>query len=380
MGTFTFPYGMAGTQIVKRFIDYCIDNNCSIKVFTILERNNRKDKNKFKGIYNNKVPYFNFGVISGSRILDILQYPIILVWSLILLIIWKDKNKKNRLYVYDNINIFNFLQILFAKTIGYKVIVEIIEDYSLNEEVTSLFRELNIKFSLILEKKLLRLSDSIIVISKYLENKFKLLYKDKIPILLIPVSTDFNNKSIGKKENNVFTFLYAGTFGKKDGLETLINAFSIFNKKYPNSILNLIGNSNHINHIKQLLINEKIKYLGAFYGSEYFDILNRSDVLCMTRTNTKYANAGFPHKIAEYLSTGIPVICTDVSDIKYYLKDRKDAVIIEPDNVNALYEAMQFLYLDTERRNDIGNNGKIKAETFFNSKINGKLFLGFISR
>jgi len=41
---------------------------------------------------------------------------------------------------------------------------------------------------------------------------------------------------------------------------------------------------------------------------------------------------------------------------------------------------MEFLYLNKERAYNIGNNGKSKARTFFNSKRNGKLFLDFISQ
>ena len=53
-------------------------------------------------------------------------------------------------------------------------------------------------------------------------------------------------------------------------------------------------------------------------------------------------------------------------------------MIISPENVNKLFEAMEFLYLNKEQAHEIGNNGKSKARTFFNSNTNGKLFLDFI--
>lgn len=376
IGSFTFPYGMGGTELVKRFVDYCTDHDCKVKVFTILKRLNKRDKNRYKGMYNNQVPYLNLGIITGFRIIDILQYPIILFYSLVLLLLWKERNIKNILYVYDNINLFTALPVLFAKSIGYKVILEIVEDYALNEDSTSSVRKINLRASIFLEKKIVLFTDSIIVVSKYLENKFRVLCGEKIPVLLIPVSTDMNNNFAYRKEKRIFNFLYAGSFAKKDGLETLVKAFDIFNNKYGASKLNLIGDTNHHSYVQELLINDNIKYLG--YVEDYFNILFKSDVLCMTRTNSKFANAGFPHKIAEYLSTGIPVICSDVSDIKCYLENKKDAMIIVPDNFNELFEAMEFLYLNKERAYNIGNNGKSKARTFFNSKRNGKLFLDFI--
>ncbi|MHA1988650.1 MAG: glycosyltransferase, partial [Promethearchaeota archaeon] len=291
IGSFTFPYGMGGTELVKRFVDYCIDHNCKVKVFTILQRLKKRDKNRYKGMYNNQVPYLNLGIITGFRIFDILQYPFIMFYSLLLLLRWKERDIKNKLYVYDNINLFTILPVLFAKSIGYKVILEIVEDHALNEESRSSLRKLNIKTSIFLEKKIELFADSIIVVSKYLENKFRVLCGEKIPVHLIPVSTNMNNNFAYRKEKKVFSFLYAGSFAKKDGLETLVKAFNIFNSKYSASKLNLIGETNHHSHVQELLINDNINYLG--YVEDYFNNLFESDVLCMTRSNSKFANAGF---------------------------------------------------------------------------------------
>ncbi len=199
------------------------------------------------------------------------------------------------------------------------------------------------------------------------------------PLYLIPptANNNYNFKQFPNK-NKSFRFLYAGTFRKKDGLETLIKAFSNFNKKYPDSELILIGKSDNTEFLDTLKINPKIKYLGPFYGKEYYEKLLESDVLCMTRTNSKFANAGFPYKIGEYLSSGKPVICSKVSDIAFYLENKKDAMIFEPDCENELYNCMEYLYLKPDEAKSIGERGKQKAEHFFSYERNGKLFLDFM--
>jgi glycosyltransferase involved in cell wall biosynthesis len=302
-----------------------------------------------------------------------------MLYSMLLLLLWKKPSAKNVFYVYDNVNLFNVIPVMFSRLIGYKVVVEIVEDFSLSKEPASFVRKLNIKTALFLENYTAKLAHSVIVISKYLENKFKLLLRGTIPVLLIPVSTEINGYYAHPQLEKSFSFLYAGTFAKKDGLDTLVQAFDIFSQKYPLVQLNLVGKTNHEDHINSLLINDKVKYLGTFPDKEYYDVLHKSDVLCVTRTNSGFANAGFPFKIAEYLSTGVPVICTDVSDIRYYLEDHRDAVIINPDDVPELVNAMEYLYVNREKAAEIGNNGRKKAELFFNSKTNGKMFLDYIS-
>ncbi len=70
-----------------------------------------------------------------------------------------------------------------------------------------------------------------------------------------------------------------------------------------------------------------------------------SDVLCMCRKESGFANAGFPFKLGEYLATGNPVICTKVSDVEYYL-DNEDVYLIDPgcpDQISASLERIMMI-------------------------------------
>jgi glycosyltransferase involved in cell wall biosynthesis len=100
----------------------------------------------------------------------------------------------------------------------------------------------------------------------------------------------------------------------------------------------------------------------------------------MTRTGSSYANAGFPFKLGEYLATSNPVIASNVSDINLYLVNGKDALIISPDNIDELVEAMKSLIIRPEEANEIGKNGRKKCEKYFDAEINGKKLLEFIQQ
>ena len=59
--------------------------------------------------------------------------------------------------------------------------------------------------------------------------------------------------------------------------------------------------------LKELLTRKLDKFIlstGFLLEDEYYKILPHSDVLLMTRINSKYANAGFPFKLGEYLASG----------------------------------------------------------------------------
>ena len=99
----------------------------------------------------------------------------------------------------------------------------------------------------------------------------------------------------------------------------------------------------------------------------------------MTRINSGFANAGFPYKLGEYLATGNVVIATKVSDVENYLENYKDAILIEPNDKDQLRIAMKFCIENEEQSIQIGKNGQLKCEKYFNPDINSQLLFNLLA-
>ena len=54
-------------------------------------------------------------------------------------------------------------------------------------------------------------------------------------------------------------------------------------------------------------------------------------------------------------------------------------MLFDPDNLEQLFNSMEYLYFNLERALLIGENGKKKAKKYFDYYINGKMFINFIS-
>ena len=123
---------------------------------------------------------------------------------------------------------------------------------------------------------------------------------------------------------------YAGTFATKDGIDVLLKAFQIVRDRYPGCILYLVGGSK--NPLDKFNENIKcgVEYKGYMDDESFNLFLKDSDILCMTRTNSPFANAGFPFKLGEYLSTGNPVVATHISNIEDYLSNRENVMLVKP--------------------------------------------------
>ena len=71
-------------------------------------------------------------------------------------------------------------------------------------------------------------------------------------------------------------------------------------------------------------------------------------------------SAGYmsPLKMFEYMASGNPIISSDLPVIREVLKDRVNALLVEPDNVNEWSDAIELLRNEPELAKEIGDQAK----------------------
>jgi glycosyltransferase involved in cell wall biosynthesis len=203
-----------------------------------------------------------------------------------------------------------------------------------------------------------------------------------MPLCLLPNSTPILRHIRKVNFSSPVKILYVGTFAPKDGVYYLIKAFEKLITSHPHVRLHLIGKGNE-KDMKDVLSliqdNDKIDYLGRVSDEDLETLLLNADILTMTRVNSVFANYGFPFKLSEYLSTGNPVLATDVSDIKLYLKDKVNACIAEPENIDSIYDSLIFLIDNENLALEIGEKGIAVVHDHFDIKKNGETFVKFLN-
>jgi glycosyltransferase involved in cell wall biosynthesis len=182
---------------------------------------------------------------------------------------------------------------------------------------------------------------------------------------------------------------YCGNLGQnnKDGLQTLILAFSIFLKKLPDFHLIIIGDTKTkqfhefqelINLSDKLGIRDKIIFTGRIHRNLVPDYLSHAKALLLSRPNNIQAEGGFPTKLGEYLATGNPVVVTRVGEIPHYLYDRINAFIAEPDNPENFASKMIEVFNDYETSKKIGIEGQKLTQTVFNGSFQSEKLKTFL--
>lgn len=368
--------GMAGSMRVRNLLEPLVAKD-EISLYNLIYEKDNKEPIGKEGTLNK----IGFKII-GFRLLNILSVWRFFAGGMSFLKASRKKDSKNVLYVYNSPDIKCIFFIWYARMKGYKVLFDIIEDNSVEAHV-GFMNKMRIKSSVFLFKRSRFFADGIVGISAHLYKLSQQVSKNKIPVYLIPITVNLNyfkNPGAITEKNKVQVF-YGGSFAKKDGLEYLIGAFDKVCNIYPNMELILTGKGHpqdmeKINSRIDAAANKsKILFKGFLSTEAYYTLLNECDIFCMTRVNSKFANAGFPFKLGEFLASGKAVIATSVGDVPNYLTNGVNALLINPDAEDELTVALQQLTEDPAKRMALGKEARKTAEQYFDSDVIGAQLL-----
>lgn len=364
-----YPVGMAGTKRIRMLAEpMATSHNVEVLVLSSPTNGNAKS-GEYHGVRYNHEPFTRtsllFSFLSARKILE-QRYK---------------KGESNALIFYDGVGLKNLWFCTIGRKLGFYTFADIVEDYSVHQENASFALSFLHKVDALIERRYNKLLDGLAVISSGLRAKFLNLNMPDNRIVQISVCAENYAMDLKKTEANsdVVRFVYSGSFGTKDGVEILVDAFIKLQEHYPEAALILSGKIND-SIAKKIEGKNGITYVGLVPDEEFYQFLQNADVLMMTRIGSAYANAGFPFKLGEYMATGNPVITTKVSDIAEFLEDRKEAILVEPSSVSSLLEGMKYFMANRDECKQIGARGKAKGAKLFSPALNGKKLGDFLSK
>ena len=318
---------------------------------------------------------------SKNRVLNYLSYVLL---SIKMVREWYVEDTINVIYTgYPSLD--RYLILRCAHKMGYKIVFDIMEDLNVyTSKNASMLNRLNTWTARKFATHIGEIGDMCFGISDTLVKLCKKWTKEQIPVNLLPVSVDVKNVCSYKKEtneNNEIAVFYGGSFGQKDGISYLIDGFTKAWQQDKRLRLYLTGkiakeSAGELElFIMQSEAKEAITYLGCLPTEAYYERMANSDILCMLRVNSVFANSGFPFKLGEYLASGKAVIATRTSDIEKYLMHKQNAYLIHPEDSTLIAEAILALASDDTLRRKIGIAGQeIARKNFDAPKVSEYLY------
>jgi glycosyltransferase involved in cell wall biosynthesis len=225
------------------------------------------------------------------------------------------------------------------------------------------------KKAIAIEKEQISEPEKVFVVSSVLKSYYSPYTSNPDKIIVTPNCIDPDKIDIDyilKQELNnrlnldgQFIVGFVGSIFSYHGVDILIRAMPPLLKKYPNSILLIVGDGHLIPELKQLAgslqIGSKVIFTGSIPHNQVFTYIDLMDITVMPKSNSY----GSPVKIFEYGIMGKAVIAADTIPIRDVMESMKDGILIEP-NAQVLSDAIVQLIENKELRISLATHFKEK--------------------
>ncbi len=149
----------------------------------------------------------------------------------------------------------------------------------------------------------------------------------------------------------------------------LMKAFKELTEKFNNVKLLIVGDGPLGDSLKTEAANLGISNQIIFAGhrNDLSDILSSMDIF--TQTSIDFGGESFPIAMLDAMSVGLPLLASDVGDLKYMV-EKNNGFLIEPKNISQITEFLKILIESKDLREDFGNESrKIFLEKFTIQKM-----------
>lgn len=168
---------------------------------------------------------------------------------------------------------------------------------------------------------------------------------------------------------------YAGALAYTEGVPILLQSFKNLSEKYSKLRLFILGTQQVMGQgdeifglVKELNLEDKVTFFPPVLHAEVPDFLSACDILCSPKIDCEVNRAANPIKVVEYLSMGIPTVCSSIGEVPLIIEHNVNGFLTNPGDVKDLEEKLEWIIRNPERAKEIGENGRKTAIEKYSSK------------
>ncbi len=178
---------------------------------------------------------------------------------------------------------------------------------------------------------------------------------------------------------------FSGTFGLWHGIPTLAAAMPLVARARPDAAFLLLGDGPLRKTVEDTVarhgLEDRVVLPGLVPHAQMPRYLAACDVLLSPhgRQADGHEFFGSPTKLYEYMAAGRAIVASRVGQIGDVLSDEETALLVEPDDPDALVEAIVRLVDDPSLRDRLGRAARAQAERSHTWRRNAERLLGALS-
>jgi len=362
----TFPEAEGGEE---RFLEYFSDFLAKKNIqFTIVSSTTKCDNQRIVG-----------AGIKPFRLPFIGLTPYLLLFSVVASarIILMNKRRNFSLIHSMDIGYGGLAGLLASKILGLRFIAHshcnraplleltLLLRHDFTRHVASLYE----KFESSIDKLVSRNADLILAVSNEIKSYISSLGVQSKKIVVNPIGinvTSFESKAKDGEEIRhefgiplkAFVVGYIGSLVKSKGINTLIEAFALLQNRADLKLyLLIVGNGDRKKEIENMVRKMRLQsVIIPGFRKDVAKVLAAMNVFVLPSLSE-----GCPFSLLEAMAAGKAIIASNIVSIREIVEDEKEALLLNPKDVNTLEQAILRLYDDHELTDKLGRNAKKKA-------------------
>ena len=180
-----------------------------------------------------------------------------------------------------------------------------------------------------------------------------------------------------------FLVCYIGTLGMAHGLETLLDAAAQLQSQNSNAHFLLVGEGAEKARIKTLAQSRElgnVSFLDQQPREKIPGLVCASDVCLVLLKKTDIFKTVIPTKMLEFMSCARPVILGVDGQARQIVEAADAGIVIEPENADALVDAINRLSSDRALGVALGNNGREHILRHFSRGVTSEKYVEVLER
>lgn len=274
--------------------------------------------------------------------------------------------------------------IIVGKILRIPVIVSShgIRHKTIQNSLKSRLKEIIFRIERNLDLFTIKNANEVIADNDTIKSYFEKIVKRGIKSIPIPIQLDkfeysLPNRTTIRKElqcnENTIVIGFVGRFAPEKNLLTLLNAFSrVLQNPDHQTKLVLVGNgpleSEMTNYVKKMNMAKDVIFCGI--RQDINKVLSGIDIFILPSFTE-----GMSVALLEAMATGCAIICSKISTNAEIISDRKEGILIDPNNINEIERVIIELFENDSLRSELKHNAKKKAIQFDINTVFPKVIL-----
>jgi len=173
----------------------------------------------------------------------------------------------------------------------------------------------------------------------------------------------------------------AANLRKDEGVDVLLRAMKTVKENVPLSKCLLAGTGEEEEHLRRLandlMLGSHIEFLGWIQHSEMPRIYERASIGVIPMRSV--SPLALPIKLFEYMSSGLAVISTDTNTIRTIIEPRKNGLLFQPEDSDALASLITQVLLNRSLMSSLQRAARATVDAGLNWKTEAEKLTIFVS-